>query len=191
MPDSPLDRRAFFSQGLRKVLGRAVDTMSERMARRRYVRPPGALSEAPFLAACTRCGECERVCPVHAIRPLGTEHGLAAGTPALELNLTACIMCADMPCAAACPTDALAVPDDVWHSVKMSWVAIDTECCITYRDVSCGVCARACPVGESALAIDAAGHPVLGDACTGCGACISSCVTSPSSISATPPGGFQ
>ncbi len=191
MADAPLDRRAFFSQGLRKVLGRAVDTVSDRVARSRYVRPPGALPEPALLAACTRCGECERVCPVHAIRPLGTEQGLAAGTPALELNHTACVMCTDMPCAAACPTDALEVPDDLWRSVRMSLVAIDTARCITYRDVSCGVCARVCPVGESALAIDADGHPVIGDACTGCGACISSCVTSPSSISGTPFGGNQ
>lgn len=190
MADAPLDRRAFFSQGLRKVLGRAVDTVSDRVARRRHVRPPGALSEAAFLAACTRCGECSSACPVHAIAPLGTEHGLAAGTPALEVNVTACIMCADMPCAAACPTDALEVPDDLWRSVKMSVIAIDTERCITYRDVSCGVCARACPVGETALAIDGLGHPVLGHACTGCGACINACVTSPSSIAATPTGGF-
>ncbi|MFI5310503.1 MAG: 4Fe-4S dicluster domain-containing protein [Gemmatimonadales bacterium] len=191
MTDSPLDRRAFFSRGLRQVLGHAVDTVSKRVARGQYVRPPGALPEAAFLAACTRCGECERACPVHAIRPLPTEHGLAAGTPALDVNATACVMCTDMPCAAVCPTDALEVPADMWASVRMSTIAIDTERCIAYRDVQCGVCAHVCPVGATALAVDARGRPVLGDACTGCGACINSCVTSPSSISASPLGGSQ
>ena len=191
MTGTPLDRRSFFTQGLRKVLGHAVDTVSDRVSRGRYVRPPGALPEAAFLVACTRCGECERVCPVHAIRPLPTEHGLAAGTPALEVNVTACVMCTDMPCAAACPTDALEVPVDLWRSVKMAEIAIDTERCITYHDTACGVCAHVCPVGERALAMDAGGHPVLGVACTGCGVCISACVTSPSSIAATPLGGFQ
>jgi ferredoxin-type protein NapG len=188
--DSPLDRRAFFSRGLRQVLGKAMDSVTDRVARGHYVRPPGALPEAAFLAACTRCGECERVCPVYAIRPLGTEHGLAAGTPALDVNVTACVMCTAMPCAAACPTDALEIPLDGWRGVKMSDVAIDTERCITYKDVQCGVCAHVCPVGAQALSIDSGGHPVLGHECTGCGACINSCVTSPSSISATPLGGF-
>lgn len=191
MADKPLDRRAFFSQGFRKVLGRAVDTVSDRVVRSRYVRPPGALPEATFLAACTRCGECERVCPVQAIRPLTTEHGLAAGTPALDVNYTACVMCTDMPCAVACPTDALEVPEDRWRSVRMSAIAIDTERCITYRGTSCAVCAHVCPVGDAALAIDSSGHPVLGESCTGCGVCINACVTSPSSISSTPLGSFQ
>src|SRR2546430_7508805 len=38
---------------------------------------------------------------------------------------------------------------------------LDPERCITFQGVSCGVCARACPVGERALAMDAGGHPVL------------------------------
>jgi len=171
------------------MLGRAVDTAAERLAGdRRYIRPPGALPEAAFLAACTRCGQCTDVCPVHAIHPLGAEHGLAAGTPALEVALTACVMCAEMPCAAACPTDALDVPDDLWRDVHIADIAIDAERCITYHGTACGVCARVCPVGETALRLDPDGHPVLGDACTGCGVCIRACVTSPSSISAAPVG---
>jgi ferredoxin-type protein NapG len=191
MTDNPLDRRAFFSKGLRRVLGHAVDTVTDRVSSGRFVRPPGALPEAAFLAACTRCGECTRVCPVHAIHPLGTQTGLAAGTPALEVNVTACVMCADMPCAAACPTDALEVPGELWPGTRIATIDIDEDRCIAFRDVQCGVCARVCPVGGPALSLDGGGRPVIGDACTGCGACISACVTSPSSISARPPGRHQ
>ncbi|HLA89822.1 MAG TPA: 4Fe-4S dicluster domain-containing protein [Gemmatimonadaceae bacterium] len=191
MSDLPLDRRAFFSQGLRRMLGKAVDVVQARVVAGRYVRPPGALPEPAFLAACTRCGECDRVCPVHAIHVLGTEHGLAAGTPALDVNHTACVMCTEMPCAAVCPTDALDVPEDGWLGVRMAVIAIDEERCIAHRDISCGVCARVCPVGEAALALDPRGRPVLGAACTGCGTCISACVTSPSSIAARAIGAYQ
>ena len=76
MAESPVDRRAFFQQGFRKMFGKAVEVVEQKMAPGRYVRPPGALTEAAFLGACTRCGECVSACPVHAIKPLGIEGNL-------------------------------------------------------------------------------------------------------------------
>lgn len=188
MTDSsgPLDRRSFFSQGLTRALREIVGAVEERVVRAQYVRPPGALPEAAFLAACARCGECSAVCPVHAITKLPPSAGLAAGTPVLDVAVTACIMCESMPCAAACPTPALEVPAWGWRDVQMAQVEIDASRCITYRDVECGICARVCPVGEDALKMDERGRPVIGAACTGCGQCLNACVTTPSSLTAQP-----
>ena len=186
----PVDRRAFFTQGFRRVLGKAVETVSERVAPSNYIRPPGALPEAAFLGACTRCGMCTEVCPAHAITPLPSDHGLAAGTPVLDVSARACVMCDDIPCARACPTDALDEPLGLWTVLRLSKITIDTERCIAHRDVQCGVCAQACPLGTTALDLDYGGRPVVGAACTGCGVCISACVTLPSSILSTPIGRF-
>lgn len=185
--DAHIDRRGFFTRGWQRALQGAVDAFADRLAPGAYVRPPGALPEAAFVGACTRCGACASACPVHAISMLPPSAGLAGGTPVLEVAQQACVMCEDMACAAACPTPALDLPSWGWRDVHIADVAIDTSRCITYRDVECGICARVCPVGADALRIDAGGHPVIGDACTGCGQCISACVTSPSSISARPP----
>lgn len=182
----PLDRRSFFSQGLTRALREIVGAVEERVVRAQYVRPPGALPEAAFLAACTRCGACSDVCPVHAITKLPPSAGLAAGTPVLDVAVTACIMCETMPCAAACPTPALEVPAWGWRDAQMAQVEIDASRCITYRDVECGICARVCPVGEDALKMDERGRPVIGAACTGCGQCLNACVTTPSSLTAHP-----
>ncbi len=186
LSDIPLNRRDFFTQGFRRALGRAVETVSDRMAPSRYTRPPGALPEAAFLAACTRCGKCAEACAVNAITPLSSAHGLAAGTPALDVANRACAMCDDVPCAASCPTDALDVPAGIWKVLRLSTISIDTERCIAFQNVHCGVCVNVCPVGPEAIDVDHGDMPALGAACTGCGICISACVTMPSSILAEP-----
>jgi ferredoxin-type protein NapG len=188
MADSPVDRRAFFQQGFRKMFGKAVEVVEQKMAPGRYVRPPGALTEPAFLGACTRCGECVSACPVHAIKPLGIDAGLASGTPVLRPASHACVMCLEMPCAAACPTDALTVPDTMWRGARMATISIDDSTCLPWHDTPCGVCAQVCPAGYPAIHLDEMGRPVLGEACTGCGACIIACVTTPKSISVTPSG---
>ena len=43
MSDNPLDRRAFFSFGFRKVLGKAVEVVDQKYSASEFVRPPGAL----------------------------------------------------------------------------------------------------------------------------------------------------
>lgn len=191
MADNPVDRRRFFEQGFKRVFGKAVEVIEHKVAPGRYVRPPGALPEAAFLGACTRCGECMTACPVHALLPLGSETGFASGTPVLRPDVNACVMCLDMPCASHCPTDALAVPDDNWRRVKLARITIDTGSCLPYHDTECGVCAQVCPVGYDALHLDEMGRPVLGDACTGCGICIIVCVTAPKSLSASPVGSYS
>jgi ferredoxin len=109
--DRPFHRRDFFTRGLARVLGRAVDAATLRVA------PMRPLVEA---------------------------------------------IVADQPL-----------------------IRIDESRCITFRGVECGVCVRVCPVGPTALTLNAAGHPAVGEACTACGACIEACVTAPSSIERT------
>lgn len=177
------DRRQLFRDAFGKWVEQLVERTEERVVRQRYVRPPGALPEMGFLAACTRCGECIRVCPAHAIIKVPTDGGLAAGTPVLDPQVQPCIVCADMPCAEACPTDALTVPPNGWSGYRLARLELIPERCITFSGTPCGVCAEACPVGPTALAIDEGGHPVIrAEGCVGCGACVRACVTSPSSL---------
>jgi len=177
------DRRDFFRDTLGRVAREVARRAEERVAPRRYFRPPGAAGEAEFLVLCTRCGDCADACPVHAIRTAPASAGLAAGTPLLEPAVTACIVCADMPCTRSCETGALTVPPRGWADIHMGALELDTERCITFHGSACGVCARACPVGEQALALDDAGRPVLKpEGCVGCGVCVTSCPTIPSSL---------
>lgn len=177
------DRRGFLQETVGRLLREIAERTEARVAPRRWFRPPGAAPEVAFVAACTRCGDCIDVCPVHAIIKAPANAGLAAGTPYIDPTMQACIVCEDMPCAAACETGALVVPDDLWASIHMGVLELDPQRCITFQGSACGVCARSCPVGDRALAIDDRGHPVLKpEGCVGCGVCVTACVTAPSSL---------
>lgn len=181
------DRRNF----LRKAFGEAVERVArateDRLVHSRYVRPPGALPELAFLPACTRCGDCGTACPVQAIQFVPTSGGIATGTPFLDPARNPCIACEDMPCATACPTDALTVPVTGWKGTRLGTVHFHPQRCITFEGRSCDVCVRACPIGETALTLDAGGHPVLHqEGCVACGVCVRDCISMPVSFSFTP-----
>ncbi|MFZ5623043.1 MAG: 4Fe-4S dicluster domain-containing protein [Gemmatimonadota bacterium] len=187
LPTGDDNRRGFLRSVFGDLAQRLVERVEEKVVVRRYTRPPGALPEAGFLAACTRCGACVTACPVHAIFTAPASAGLAAATPFLDLKLQPCIACPDMPCARACPTEALSVPPDGWKGYRLGVLELDAERCITFHGQPCGVCAEKCPIGPSALAMDEGGHPVIRqEGCVGCGVCVQGCVTVPSSFKLTP-----
>lgn len=187
-----MGRMAFDADGtrrdfVRETVGRLAREVAERTERRvvveRYVRPPGAVDEVSFLSLCTRCDACIPVCPAHCITKAPPAGGLAAGTPILLLDREPCTVCPDMPCAVACPTGALVVPERGWTDYRLARLELVPERCIAFHGVECGVCARDCPVGEAALALDDAGRPVLkAEGCVGCGVCVKVCVTTPPSL---------
>jgi len=176
-------RRDLFRHAVGDWFERLLESAEGRVVTRHYFRPPGALPEVGFLAACTRCGDCITVCPVRAILKVPADGGFAAATPYIDPAYQPCVVCADMPCAVACPTDALTAPPDLWSSIRLGALELLTERCVTFQGTECGVCARACPVGSSALAMDEAGHPVIrAEGCVGCGVCVRACITHPSSL---------
>ena len=187
IPYGPTDRRAMFRSTFGQWMEKAMERAEERVVVKRYQRPPGALPEVGFLAACTRCGLCADPCPPKAIRLLKSEAGLAAGTPYIDSNIQPCTVCPDMPCVKACPTGALTLPSAGWTGYRLATLELLPERCVTFKGKTCRVCADACPVGATALAMDEDGHPVIkAEGCVGCGVCVRACITSPSSYQLTP-----
>ncbi len=152
------------------------------------LRPPGALDERAFRDACSRCGECVRVCPVQAIKidPAGLRGN---GVPYVDADASACVLCDGLPCMHACPSGAL-VPTPVGH-VDMGTAAWHEPTCLRTAGEPCTICVDACPIGEVAIVLDTTADPagkvrVIDDGCTGCGVCQNRCPTSPKSITVTP-----
>jgi ferredoxin-type protein NapG len=73
-----------------------------------HLRPPGALDEDEFLAACIKCGQCVQVCPVQAIKLADGDEGYGLGVPYIDARAQACdFSCDAVQCVLACPTGAL------------------------------------------------------------------------------------
>ncbi len=130
------------------------------------LRPPGAIAEEAFLAACTRCGDCAGACPHDAIVSAPQSLREAAETPIIDPIRSPCRMCEDLPCIAACEPGALRSE----APAALGTASVQALDCLNRLGSPCSLCSEHCPVpgvvslGEGAPSID----PHL---CTGCGIC--------------------
>ncbi len=101
------------------------------------LRPPGAIDESAFLAACIKCGQCVQVCPVKAIVLGDVDQGFGLGVPHIDARNQACdFSCDALQCILACPTGALEpiAPSEkvkeMWAKVRMGVARVDkpTQC---------------------------------------------------------------
>lgn len=162
------------------------------------LRPPGALAESEFLAACVRCGLCVRDCPYKTLKLSDLGEAVATGTPYFTARDVPCEMCEDIPCVKACPTGALDRElTDINRSRMGLAVLIDHESCLNFLGLRCDVCYRVCPVIDKAITLETQHNPrsdrhamllptVHSDACTGCGKCEKSCVLPVAAIRVLP-----
>lgn len=187
-PGMDIRRRQLLAAGL---AGAALPVLTwtnamSNLPNHRVIRPPGALPETDFLAACVRCGACMKVCLNNALQPLFLEQGVAQMfTPVLvprlgycEFNCTLCIQ--------VCPTSALQ-PMDLAEkqAFVMGMARFDKNRCIPYADQTpCLVCEEHCPVHDKAIQLetveiqDRTGQAVqlklpyvVTQRCIGCGIC--------------------
>jgi len=148
---------------------------------RRVVRPPGALDEAAFLAACTRCGRCVAACPEEAIVK-GPDD-----LPRLDPERVPCAMCDGVPCAAACPAEAGALLPIARDAIRIGIAQVYARLCINQHEAdTCEACLDWCP-GPQALTHGDRGIPIVDAAlCTGCGRCAAHCKAYPRALGIAP-----
>lgn len=147
------------------------------------VRPPGGQDEDAMLASCIRCEKCYEACPRHVVRLQHFEEGIAGvRMPVLDFQNDYCDFCADAAtgyplCVSACPTGALSLPERVVpEETILGKAQINRDWCLAYQLIGCRFCYDACPY--EAIVLDGDNRPsVIADACNGCGACESACVS--------------
>jgi MauM/NapG family ferredoxin protein len=186
---SASSRRGFFQE----AVGRTVRPLAEYIERRfniapdrTYLRPPGAIDEKSFLDTCYRCGSCIDECPANAIFALDKDAGEAGGTPTIDPERVACVLCDGLKCTYACPSGAL-LSVSVPHRVRMGLAEVYRPLCVRTQGEACTLCVDKCPLGAAAIRFNDAGPPeVLSPGCVGCGLCQFHCPTSPKAIVVKP-----
>jgi ferredoxin-type protein NapG len=184
----PHDRRHFFRSSLARLLGPAAEYVEQRLPIKipvtaSLLRPPGALPEYEFLETCFRCGSCADRCPAQAIQRLESRDDQLTGTPYLLLDEKACVVCDDLACMRFCPSQALRLVER--SAIRIGLAEVDHARCERSRDGDCTICVDACPIGETAIRIDADGRVAVvdpreaGAGCVGCGVCQERCPVRP------------
>jgi len=177
--------------------------LSKSQAKSLTLRPPGAILENEFISTCMRCGMCVQACPFDVLQLATISDSAPIGTPYFIPRTNACRLCLDIPCASACPTDALDLKrltlNDTLsiNNAKMGLATINTQSCLAYLGLQCTMCIRACPLADIAIVQHSERNPRTGmhaflkpvinpDFCTGCGLCEQACPTEITSIKVLP-----
>lgn len=205
-----IDRRRFFREGLFQLFGKVekatepVQRFAQEIAKldkpavpaavpgtvpaarpvtlSLVLRPPGALPEAAFLEACTRCGECVKACPAQCIV---TDPAVGAGAPHVIAERKPCVVCDSLACMSVCPTDALQVVPRM--AIRMGRAVWGEGKCVRPDGEDCRKCIDVCPMGTSAIDVGEDGVSIqVYDACVGCGQCQYVCPTTPRAIVVVP-----
>lgn len=201
-----LSRRGFLGDVLRTacgvgLMGLGLGLYSNRASSlpAHYLRPPGALPEDQFNGACIRCGLCVRDCPFDMLYLGRLGEDVPTGTPYFIARKKACEMCEDIPCVAACPTNALSHDLEDIDDARMGLaVLVDQESCIAFHGLRCEVCYHICPVKDQAISLERQHNPRSGkhalfipivhsNRCTGCGKCEEACILEEAAIRVLPP----
>jgi len=168
------------------------------------LRPPGALPEADFLAACIRCCRCQDACEPGAIQFYTESDGDLFHTPYIEPAKAGCTLC--NKCGPACPTGALLAFTRM-AEVRMGSVELREDLCLSYKAKAvrdqqellvqlgrkpmevdaaterrgpCGECYVFCPLRNRAIKLEPGAFLaplVFTEHCVGCGMCEEICRT--------------
>ncbi|HER25560.1 MAG TPA: 4Fe-4S dicluster domain-containing protein [Rhodospirillales bacterium] len=183
-----MDRRKFLKGIGISVTGSLMPVAARAALNRpslRFLRPPGALPEKDFVAACIHCGQCGEICPNRTLRYFGLQNGLSSmDTPYIIPRKKGCILC--MKCGEVCPTGAIQPVkremNAILAGVKMGLARVDETLCLSFQGKTCGICYRACPLADVAIYVAMLEQPHVTDKCIGCGLCERSCIQMPQAI---------
>ncbi|MDD8026025.1 MAG: 4Fe-4S binding protein [Acidobacteriota bacterium] len=191
-PAVDLNKRKLILTSVLAVIGVPFFRIGEarKRASAKLIRPPGALPEEKFLAACIKCGECMKACPTNGLQPAMAEAGPEGlWTPVLVPKVGYCEYYCSL-CSQVCPTGAikeLTIPEKTQVKIGTAWIN-KNRCLPYFLGRPCIVCEEHCPVSPKAIqfieyeclrpdgtkAVNKA--PVIDiEQCIGCGICENKC----------------
>lgn len=139
-----------------------------------YIYPPGIDSEDNYLNRCEQSYNCISKCPHESLFVFReNENDKRFGYPVIDPRRSACNLCENFPCIAACESGALQTE---FKNRKLGLAIIDQKSCFAYNGTFCQACIFNCPLSGEAILADDQSRPVVNqELCTGCGICTQSC----------------
>jgi ferredoxin-type protein NapF len=152
-------------------------------ARRKVLRPPGAVDEAAFTGLCVRCGNCARVCPSRIIHPTLVDGIDSLFTPTIRYDTAYCLESCQR-CTDVCPSGALRrLTVREKRTAAIGLPRVDMSICLLGDDRECSLCRTHCPYDAIRIVFSEADYlsapQVDPGRCNGCGACQVMCPTVP------------
>ena len=96
------------------------------------------------------------------------------GTPVIFADQMPCYLCEDVPCIAACATEAL-LPVEGRGQIRMGLASVSHRVCTAGQ--GCHACASKCPTDALSMDFDRQRLVVTTERCVGCGLCEQVCRT--------------
>ena len=170
----------------KKVDGGLAEIMDKKVPERKTrITPPGSISDKNMYSHCTACQLCVAECPSHVLRPSGSLEHFMQPESSYERGYCRpeCTRCSEV-----CPAGAIRKVDrNEKSSIQIGHAVWVKENCLPWTEgVSCGNCARHCPVGAILMvpsdpdAPDSVKIPAVDESrCIGCGACENLCPARP------------
>jgi polyferredoxin len=149
------------------------------------ITPFGSASVKEFYAKCTACQLCVAACPNGVLRPSTDLRRLMQPEMSYERGFCRpeCVRCSEV-----CPTGAiLKITKEEKTQYRVGLAHVHRDLCVVETEgVSCGNCARKCPVGAIKMVKVDPDDPsslrrptVIETRCIGCGACENLCPARP------------
>ena len=129
-------------------------------------RLPWVNENLVFTDLCTRCDKCIKACPTKIIKRGD------GGFPEIDFTIDECLLCKD--CVNICDIDLFDLDKEAPWKIKAT---ID-QGCLNSKNVYCRSCSDACEIEAISFVFTSTiftSPTINNDACTGCGACVSSC----------------
>jgi ferredoxin-type protein NapF len=133
---------------------------------KQVVRLPWLKEDISFTELCTRCDNCITACPTNII------HRGSGGFPELDFTINECLLCKD--CITSCDIDLFDLHQDAPWGLKAT---IGNDC-LNSKKIYCRSCSDSCEIEAISFKFTSTilADPIIdNEACTGCGACVSSC----------------
>jgi ferredoxin-type protein NapF len=172
-------RRYFLMSGIGLITGLTIPKLLK-PSPEKVIRPPASVEPLLFNSLCTRCGNCNKVCPTGIIIPHTDFNDILTWmTPEVSFKTGYCLETCNL-CSEVCPSGAINLFSvEAKFQIFMGTAEVQLENCLLVNNKECVKCKDSCKYEAIAFVAEKSILNVIPvvdtKMCVGCGACAVVC----------------